>query len=130
MARVLYLAILAFVAAYIIQYYRVKRCSITRETADNEYDFVIVGAGTSGSVIANRLSEIHNVKILLLEAGEEDSPNFLINTPMMVTTLQNASTDWSYRTVPQKHACFSLKDKVSFWPRGKVLGGSSSINYM
>ncbi|XP_078490261.1 glucose dehydrogenase [FAD, quinone]-like [Ciona intestinalis] len=130
MSRLLYTALLVVAIGYVVQRLRVRHYSICREKAEEQYDFIIVGAGTTGSVIASRISEITHIKVLLLEAGEEDSPNFLISTPTLVTALQAQSTDWKYRTVPQKTACHSLNDNVAFWPRGKVLGGSSSINYM
>ena len=95
-----------------------------------EYDFIIVGAGTAGCVLANRLSEDPNVTVLLIEAGGKDSL-LDIHIPLAFSKLQNLpNIDWMYRTVPQKTSCGSLKYEKSAWPRGRVLGGSSSLNAM
>ena len=89
------------------------------------FDYVIVGAGSAGCVLANRLTEDPACRVLLLEAGAEDgSP--LIRTPAAFSMLQDSPFDWAYRTVPQTH----LDGRRIFSPRGRVLGGSSSINYM
>ena len=88
------------------------------------YDFIIVGAGSAGCVLANRLSA-EGGSVLLLEAGGRDE-NPAIHIPGLYLSLQDTSIDWAYRTVPQEH----LNRRRIFCPRGRVLGGSSSLNYM
>ena len=95
----------------------------------NEYDYIIVGAGSAGCVLANRLSENPNVTVLLIEAGGMDD-HFDIHIPAAYGRLQRSSMDWQYVTVPQKHSHQAMRNRQSKWPRGKVLGGTSSINAM
>lgn len=90
------------------------------------YDFIVVGAGSAGCVVASRLSEDPNVSVLLIEAGPSNQ-SFLVRSPFITCPfLQNSERDWAFRTSPQQRA----RNRISFWPRGKTLGGSSSINYM
>jgi choline dehydrogenase len=89
------------------------------------YDYIIVGAGSAGCVLANRLSADPSVKILLLEAGGPDSQKE-IHIPAAFSKLFKTACDWTYFTEPEPH----LENRSLYWPRGKVLGGSSSINAM
>ncbi|KAF8148700.1 aryl-alcohol oxidase-like protein [Crassisporium funariophilum] len=95
----------------------------------NVYDFVIVGAGTAGCVIANRLSEDPKIRILVIEAGRSnigDGSN-VIQIPFLVgDATPGTSFDWNYTTVPQP----GLEGRSVSFPRGRVLGGSSSVNFM
>ncbi|CAH1782035.1 unnamed protein product [Owenia fusiformis] len=95
-----------------------------------EYDYIIVGAGAAGSVLANRLSEDPKKTVLLLEAGRDDTYDDRSEIPIFCDHLQLTKYDWQYKTVPQKHSCKGLNDQVSFWPSGKLLGGSTRINCM
>jgi choline dehydrogenase len=91
---------------------------------DTMYDYIVVGAGSAGCVVASRLSDA-GAKVLLLEAGgADDSPN--IRIPGLAETLLDSSFDWGYRTLPQRE----LLGRRIFLPRGKCLGGSSAINSM
>ncbi len=89
------------------------------------YDYVIVGAGSAGCVLANRLSEDPDVKVLLLEAGPPDS-NQNIHVPLGYLKIVRTEVDWDYCSAPEPE-CFGRRIPL---PRGKVLGGSSSINAM
>jgi choline dehydrogenase len=90
------------------------------------YDFIIVGAGSAGCVLANRLSENPRHRVLLLEAGGADR-NPMIRVPLLTRILYTMpSLNWGYDTAPQTH----LQGRTIHWPRGKVLGGSSTINGM
>ncbi len=102
-----------------------------QETLDEEYDYIIVGAGSAGCVLANRLSEEEHQSILLLETGPDDAGYSDIHIPARVAgLLNNPEVDWMYKTTPQKQDCLSMENKQCVWPRGKVLGGSSSSNGM
>jgi choline dehydrogenase len=90
----------------------------------NSFDYVIVGAGSAGCVLANRLSEDPSVQVLLLEAGPEDALD-AIRVPAIFGSLFGTEVDWDYRLEPQTHYQGSMT-----YPRGKTLGGSSSINLM
>ncbi|MDE0096392.1 MAG: choline dehydrogenase [Gammaproteobacteria bacterium] len=88
------------------------------------YDFIVAGAGSAGCAIAARLSEDADVRVLLLEAGRRDT-NPWIHVPVgYFKTMHNPSVDWCYRTDPDP----GLNGRRLNWPRGKVLGGSSSLN--
>jgi choline dehydrogenase len=90
------------------------------------FDYVIVGAGSAGCVLASRLSENPRVRVCLIEAGPADD-SWLIRTPAAVGALMNHKVyNWGYRTTPQKH----LHNREINLPRGRVVGGCSSINGM
>lgn len=89
-------------------------------------DFIVVGSGSAGSVLARRLSDANVGSVLLLEAGEGHVDNNAIHNPAEWATLWNTEVDWGYRTTPQVHTGGRVHD----WPRGRVLGGTSCLNAM
>jgi len=90
-----------------------------------DFDYIVVGGGTAGCVLAARLSEDRDTRVLLLEAGAA-TPSAGMSDPVAFFSLQGSSVDWGYQTIPQAET----ENAVHFWPRGKVLGGSSGINGM
>ena len=91
-----------------------------------EFDYIIIGAGSAGCVLAHRLSESGRHTVLLLEAGGDDR-QFWLRVPIGYgKSFYNPRVNWMYRTLPDP----GLADRQGYWPRGKVLGGSSSINAM
>lgn len=99
-----------------------------RQALNNTYDFIIVGAGSAGCVLANRLSENPKWNILLIEAGGSES--YYMDIPQHVHLLQMMGINWAYKTEPSDQYCLAMKDNQCKWPRGKVMGGSSVLNYM
>ncbi|XP_049825366.1 glucose dehydrogenase [FAD, quinone]-like [Aethina tumida] len=93
-----------------------------------QFDFIIVGAGSSGCVLANKLSKNGKWKILLLEAGTDDT-NFS-DIPGMAPYLLKSKMNWGYYSKPQTRCCQGMMNKQCFIPRGKVMGGSSTINFI
>ena len=87
------------------------------------YDYIVVGAGSAGCVLANRLSADNAVKVLLIEAGPPDSRRE-VSIPAAWVSLFKSEVDWHYETAPEQQ----LDGRRIYWPRGKTLGGSSSIN--
>ncbi|KFN43516.1 GMC family oxidoreductase [Arenimonas oryziterrae] len=90
------------------------------------YDYIIVGAGSAGCVLANRLSEDPSVRVLLLEAGPSDWHPFVHMPAGLAKLVGQKGVNWDYTTAPDPN----LGNRQLWWPRGKVLGGSSSINAM
>jgi choline dehydrogenase len=93
--------------------------------AHETFDYVVIGSGSAGGVVAARLSEDPNLSVLLLEAGPEDDDE-MISMPLGFSTLFKTKWDWDYETTPQKH----LGGRRAYWPRMKALGGCSSMNAM
>ncbi|XP_022901078.2 glucose dehydrogenase [FAD, quinone]-like [Onthophagus taurus] len=95
---------------------------------DDNYDFIIIGSGSGGSVLANRLSEIPEWKILLLEIGPE--PTGLTDVPGFGTYFLFTDYNWGYLMEKQPNMSLGLADQRMHWPHGRVLGGTTLINYM
>ncbi|KAL4712374.1 hypothetical protein ACJJTC_001535 [Scirpophaga incertulas] len=120
----------------LLEAYLKGRCSIASpcervESVDklkSEYDFIVVGAGTAGSIVAGRLSENDKATILLIEAGDQEPIG--ARPPSFYRTFwYNEQLNWGYRTQPDNY-CLDQEDKGCEWPRGKVLGGTSLLNGM
>ncbi|KAK3367829.1 GMC oxidoreductase [Podospora didyma] len=92
----------------------------------SEFDFIIVGGGCAGLVLATRLTEDPSLSVLVIEAGEDLTADPRVNVPAMWTQLQGTSADWSFKTVPQKE----LGGRELSLPQGRLLGGSGALNGM
>jgi len=89
------------------------------------FDYIIIGGGSAGSVLADRLTRNADCRVLLLEAGGSDR-SFLVRMPAGMGRLNTPKVNWLYETVPQS----AMNGRKLYWPRGRLLGGSSSINAM
>ncbi|XP_005993052.1 choline dehydrogenase, mitochondrial [Latimeria chalumnae] len=115
------------------QLQNISTSSVVNTQKISSYNYVIVGAGSAGCVLANRLTENPNDTVLLLEAGPKDtlwgSKRLMWKIHMPAALIYNLCDDkynWYYHTTPQKH----MNNRVLYWPRGRVWGGSSSLNAM
>lgn len=97
-------------------------------TNGEEFDFVIVGAGSAGSALAARLSEMDKFKILLIEAGGPEVP--AVSIPSFFALLQLLGYTWLYQTEPSQDYCRGIEGNSCKWTTGKLMGGSSSVNAM
>ncbi|XP_011868579.1 PREDICTED: glucose dehydrogenase [FAD, quinone]-like [Vollenhovia emeryi] len=121
------------VSLLILAYYRYDQLDPEGRLIDkyplySEYDFIVIGGGSAGAVVTNRLSEIPDWNVLLLEAGPDE--NEITDVPAFAAYLQLSKFDWKYQTEVTGKACLAMKGGRCNWPRGKILGGSSSLNYM
>ena len=96
------------------------------DTIDGDYDYIIVGAGSAGCVLANRLSAAPNTRVLLLEAGGRDNWIWYHIPVGYLFAIGNPRSDWMFKTEPEE----GLNGRSLNYPRGKVIGGSSAINAM
>jgi choline dehydrogenase-like flavoprotein len=94
--------------------------------AADSFDYVIVGAGTAGCVLAGRLAEDPAVRVCLIEAGGNDAHPFIRTPALVAAAIANRRFNWRFETVPQAQ----LKGRRIPQPRGRVVGGSGSINGM
>eukprot|EP00099_Drosophila_melanogaster_P017082 NP_572978.1 uncharacterized protein Dmel_CG9519 [Drosophila melanogaster] len=117
-----------------LEIYRRGQAQLDLENLDEgqvittKYDFIVVGAGTAGCALAARLSENPRWRVLLLEAGGPE--NYAMDIPIVAHLLQLGEINWKYKTEPSNSYCLAMNNNRCNWPRGKVMGGSSVLNYM
>ncbi|KAK0057290.1 glucose dehydrogenase [FAD quinone] [Biomphalaria pfeifferi] len=122
---------LPVITFYFYQSYVYKRAQYkVVENLRPHYDYIIVGGGSAGCVLAARLSENASKTVLLLEAGSSDIGHAEMDTPVRVPETFLSRFDWMFYSEPQQSSMVGLEGKKAYLPRGKVLGGSSQINYM
>ena len=95
-------------------------------SSSNSFDYIVVGAGCSGTALASRLSERHpHRSVLLVEAGPNSNYHPLVPQPLVAPMLRGSELDWKYESIPQPH----LANRPIYEAAGKALGGGSVINY-
>ncbi|XP_060082037.1 L-sorbose 1-dehydrogenase-like [Ylistrum balloti] len=122
---------LAFLGCSIAFYYNCMYIDDrSRGKLKESYDYIIVGGGTAGSVLGNRLSVDDDITVAILEAGGAADDDPRVTTPYYFPSIQGTELDWKFYTTRQQHALFAMKNQVGYLPRGKLLGGSSNLNAM
>ncbi len=110
-----------------LQRTKVHNLITSKNPLNNTYDYIVIGAGSAGSVVASRLTENRNVSVLVLEAGGPQT--VLTDMPAVERRLLGSEIDWAYRTTAQRGAGLAYGGHVPI-PRGRVVGGSHNLNYM
>lgn len=115
--------------AVIAMYFHYKKPAYhsIKKRPDTHYDYIIIGAGTAGSVLAAELSSNPDVKVLLIEAGGHES--WISRVPLLAPMQMIVDSTWNYQTVPQSHSHVGFHDQISSVPRGKFLGGTGNMNF-
>lgn len=123
------IAVSVLVVAVAYHYFLVKNVvSIVTDDVKDEYDFIVIGAGTAGSVIASRVAENENVTVLLLEAGKHFDNEPRINIPLFGLSFLESDFSWDFKSEPDEEVFLGLDGKRCAMNRGKVVGGTGSIN--
>ncbi|VDC04855.1 unnamed protein product [Peniophora sp. CBMAI 1063] len=115
---------LAFALAFASRASAALHQEVSQSLLDRGFDYLIIGAGAAGAVLANRLSEDPHTTVLLIEAGSSDFENLKIEVPQDAVQLSNTVFDWNFTTIPQA----GYNGRTVKYPRGHVLGGSTAIN--
>lgn len=120
----------ALLTYQVLNYSSIKREQMPTENVNKTYDYIVIGGGSAGSVVASRLAEDPGTSVLILESGAHfgDNPSFY--KPPHWIDLLGSQFDWGYFTEPQENAFQGMKDNRGYWPRGRVFGGTGSINIL
>ncbi|WAR09777.1 DHGL-like protein [Mya arenaria] len=124
--------VLIAIGALFAYKYTAKNTKLTVENVNSTYDYIIIGAGSARCVLAARLSEDPNNRVLLLEAGGEETDNANISIPAAALSVWNTLSDWIYSATQQRNSGFAQigDENRHYWPRGKGIGGSNNLNIM
>ncbi|XP_053404918.1 glucose dehydrogenase [FAD, quinone]-like [Mercenaria mercenaria] len=126
-------ALLFGIIAYLMYYLNSPSRTKAVRNVNSTYDYIVVGAGSAGSVLAARLSEDPHMSVLLIEAGGEETDNSTFyDPPLLAQLLQQSQSNWEYYTTSQTKSGMAslIGENRHYWPRGKVLGGTSMYNNM